>query len=183
VKTCNEIQTALRDRFDLGEDFAAFEEDHVAACDACGTYRSDLALLANELALLDLESAPEELSARVIQHVRDHGVDHSLRVGDYIAIAAVASIASVIAGWYMPMWIQPASWWSQATAWLSQGDSTYAIGTLVDRFGVLRSLFNDALTSIPTVSQPMVWIALAVSCTGAVAFNGYMAMRMRTAGD
>ncbi len=183
MKHCNDIQQALRDRFDLGEDIAAFADDHVATCDACRDYRTDLAQLADELGVFELASAPDDLSARIIQHVRERRVSHSLRIGDYVAIAIIAGVASTIAGWYMPAWIEPTLWWSQISAWLVQADSTYSVSMLTDRLAVSREVFDDALASLPVTSQPMVWSALAVSCVGAIAFNGYMAVRMRIAGD
>lgn len=183
MKHCNDIQQALRDRFDVGEDIAVFAEDHVATCDACRNYRADLAQLADELGVFELASAPDDLSARIIQHVRERRVNHSLRIGDYVSIAVVGVVASLIAGWYMPVWIEPTVWWSQVSAWLVQADRTYSLAMLTDRLSVVRDVLDTTLAGLPVASQPMVWTALAVSCVSAIAFNGYMAVRMRIAGD
>ncbi len=183
MKTCKGIQQALRDRFDLGEDLAEFGSVHIAVCEMCRAYRADLMRLADELAVFDLDFAPEDLSARVIQHVRERGIDHSLRIGDYAAIALIAAAASVTAGWYMPAWVEPAAWWSQASNWLTQADGMYSLSALMDRTVALRTVFDNAFSSVPMASQSVIWTALAVSCLGAVAFNGFMAVRMRTAGD
>ena len=183
MKHCSDIQQSLRDRFDMGEDVAAFADEHIAACEACRSYRAELVQLAEELGVFELASAPDDLSARVIQHVRERRVSHSLRVGDYVSIAVIAGVASTIAGWYMPAWIEPTLWWSQITTWLVQADSTYSISMLTDRLAGARGTLDDTLAGLSVAPQPIVWTALAVACVGAIAFNGYFAVRMRIAGD
>lgn len=183
MNNCSNIQQAFRDRFDLGEDLTGFAEDHIAACPTCAGYRDELNELAHELAVFDLDFATDDISVRVMQHVRERGIDHSLRIGDYAVIGLVAAVASIAAGWYMPPWIEPMAWWSQATAWAAQADSMYSMTAWLDRTEAIRVMFDSALSSEPMMSQPIIWTTLTVSCIGAVAFNGFMAVRMRTAGD
>ena len=183
MKTCNSIQQALRDRFDLGEAFDGFANEHVTTCGPCRTYRSDLMRLTDELGVLEMENAPEDLSDRIIQHVRENGVDHGLRSRDYAAIAMIACGGSMLAGRYLPSWIEPLSWWAQIRAALVQVDGVFAANMLMDRSAALRTIVNDSFSGLPVISQPILWTALAVSCVSALVFNGYVAMRMRTAGD
>lgn len=183
MKNCNDIQHALRDRFDLGEAFDGFADDHVAECGQCRSYRTDLMLLKDELGVFEMEIAPEDLCDRIVQHVRDHVEDHGLRYRDYAVIATITCAGSMLAGRYLPTLIEPLSWWPQIRASMAQVDGTYAATMLMDRIAVLRMIVDDSFSGLPVVSQSILWQALAVSCAAALVFNGFVAMRMRTAGD
>jgi hypothetical protein len=53
----------------------------------------------------------------------------------------------------------------------------------LERVTAFQDLLNNAFATAPSVSEPLLWTSLAVCCIGAVAFNAYMAMRLRTAGE
>jgi hypothetical protein len=183
VKTCNEIQAALRDRFDIGEDVAGYQDEHFATCEACQSYRTDLVELATGLGQFEVLPPREDLSASVIQHVREQSRVQSLRAADYFGIAVVAGGAAAAAGWFMPVSFAAESWWSLASNWLGRTSATYTTTSLFERFGAFQDSLNNAFASAPSVSEPLLWSSLAVCCIGAVAFNAFMAKRLRTAGD
>jgi hypothetical protein len=183
VNACNEYRKALQDRFDCGEDLTGFTSAHAAKCPDCQAYRADLLALANELASLEAVPAPEDLPRRIVAHVRANGVDYNMRLRDYAAVAAVATVFSVAAGWYMPysfdsatIWMQTAAWWSNAYDVMASGMSTAWIESA-------RASLSDVRSSMPAMSPLVLWPALAVTCLSALAFNAFFAVRFRTAGD
>lgn len=183
MKTCNEIQRLLRDRFDLGEDVTEVADDHLNKCVDCRAYRAELAALATELAVLTLEPSPENLTARITMHVRTHGFDGGLQWRDYITLAGVAAVASIAAGWYAPTLFDVTGWWTEQWASLPQLNMLFADGLTTRWADAVRSAVDSAQASVPVIPQTIVWPALAVSCACAVAFNAFFAFRFRTAGD
>jgi len=183
VNACDAYRKTLQDRFDLGEDIEAFTSTHAADCPDCQAYRADLLGLANELSSLNLAPAPDGLPQRIVAHVHAHGVDHGMRLRDYALVAAIAAVASVAVGWYMPysfdvanLWTQPVAWWSNVSDVLASGLATTWIETA-------RASLTDVRSSMPAMSPLVLWPALAVTCVSALAFNAFFAVRFRTAGD
>lgn len=180
---CNETQQRLRARFDAGLDLGGAESGHVETCIACQAYRERLVRLNDALFAMPLEPVPDALASGILHRVYESRQENRLSLADGATLLAALGAISAGLGWYFPAAIDPASWWSQAQAWLIGTESVWSVAFLFDRINEARAAIESGLKGSWMPSRTIVWPALVATFSGVIIFNGYVAMRLRTAGD
>jgi len=178
---CQTIRKRLEREFDEGGPRAAGVEDHLETCRACQRYAAQLAELDGALGRLPAPMPSPGLAMRVQRRIA------SQRMYTRAALIAAAAALLAVSGWFYPLPIRPAAWWSAASMPVLEYDW---YGLLEWRPGlawqdVARTLSAPVLAlwrvvgaRVPAGFGPsplVVWGALSALALSFVGLNGWQA--------
>lgn len=181
--TSDELQQALRDRFDAGEDLTPALREAIAASPEATAYWERLKLLDADLWSLPLEQPSSDLVPRVQRGVARDREARMVRRAAALAVAAALVALAVFTGWRYPQYASPEAWWYTVSEYLPEQQWLENTTPLEAQIFAAWTAIDHAWQDTFAFSWTLLLPTLAGAVLILVLFNATGARALRIAGS